>query len=57
LESGVLRAVLEILNNVRGVEMDLQFAQPGTMDRYRKKASDSRDADVPGARMSEDKRL
>jgi len=57
LRSWVLRGVLEIVNDVRGVEVDLQFLQLGAVNGYRKEAGDSCGAGVFETRVSKEERL
>jgi len=56
-ESRVLQSVLEIIDDVRGVEVDLQLLQLVAMNGNRKEAGNGRETGVLGTRASEEKRL
>ena len=57
LESRVLRDVPQIVDDVRGVEVDHQLLQLAAMNGNRKEAGDSRETGVFETRVSEEKRL
>jgi len=57
LESRVPQDVPEIIDNIRGIEVDLQLPQLAAMNGNRKEAGDGRETGVFGARVSEQKKL
>lgn len=57
LELGILQYVLEIINDVRGVEVDLQVLKLDAMDGDGKEAGDGCGAGVFRTHVPEEKRL
>ena len=57
VEAGVLFDFLEIVNDVRGSEVDLQFLQLDAIGRNWKEAGDSRGTGVLETGVSKEKRL
>ena len=57
MESRVLYDVPEIIDDVRGVEVDLQLLQLAAMNRDWKEAGDGRETDVFETWVSEEKIL
>ena len=57
LESRVPQDVPQIIDDIRGIEVDPKLLQPAAMNRDWKKAGDSRETGVFETRVSEDKGL
>ena len=57
MESRVLQDVPKIIDDVRGVEVDLQLLQLAAMNRNRKEAGDGSETGVFETRASEEKKL
>ena len=57
MESRDLHDVPQIIDDARGVEVDLQPLQLAAMNGKRKEAGDGRETGVFGTRVSQDKRL